>query len=176
MGTYNRAKAYFYWPHMKEEIFSFVAACDVCQCNKTDHSSPVGLLQPLPIPERASLHISMDFIEGLPISQGIHAPYFQTSWSSKLHISDREKWLSLAEWWFNTNYHTSLKMTPFQALYGYIPTYMAFPMQTTTSVATVQEYLQERYHMLQLLREDLIQSQHRIKHFADIKRTNRSFT
>ena len=27
-------------------------------------------------------------------------------------------WLSLAEFWYNTNYHTALELTPFQALYG----------------------------------------------------------
>ena len=30
-------------------------------------------------------------------------------------------WLHLAEYWFNSNYHTSSKMTPFEALYGYPP-------------------------------------------------------
>ena len=32
-----------------------------------------------------------------------------------------KSWLPMAEWWYNTNYHTSLKMTPFEALYGYEP-------------------------------------------------------
>ena len=31
------------------------------------------------------------------------------------------EWLSLAKFWFNTNFHTLIKMTPFEALYGYSP-------------------------------------------------------
>ena len=37
---------------------------------KAKNISPTSLLQPLPIPERPWLSISMDFIEGLPFSQG----------------------------------------------------------------------------------------------------------
>ena len=31
------------------------------------------------------------------------------------------RWLGLAEYWYNTTYHSSIKMTPFEALYGYAP-------------------------------------------------------
>ena len=40
-------------------------------------------------------------------------------------VSDKQtqwvKWLPLAEWWYNTSFHTAAKMTPFMALYGYHP-------------------------------------------------------
>lgn len=67
-GTYSRAKSHFFLPRMKHDIIEFVSACDTCQFNKGDHSFPSGLLQPLPIPEFAWQHISLDFIEGLPLS------------------------------------------------------------------------------------------------------------
>jgi len=31
------------------------------------------------------------------------------------------KWLPLAEWWYNTNYHTTTKSTPYEILYSYPP-------------------------------------------------------
>nr|GEX74113.1 reverse transcriptase [Tanacetum cinerariifolium] len=34
---------------------------------------------------------------------------------------DWNKWFSLAEWWYNTNYHSVLKTTPYEVLYGQKP-------------------------------------------------------
>lgn len=31
------------------------------------------------------------------------------------------QWLHLVEWWYNSTYHTSTKMAPLQASYGYEP-------------------------------------------------------
>ena len=48
----------------------FVRECLVCQKNKLDLAAYPGLLQPLPIPNNIWTSVSMDFIEGLPKSQG----------------------------------------------------------------------------------------------------------
>jgi hypothetical protein len=55
---------------MKANVKRFIREIDICQRVKAENLSPIGLLQPLPIPERPWLSISMDFIEGLPFSQG----------------------------------------------------------------------------------------------------------
>jgi hypothetical protein len=68
--TIDRAKADFYWSGMRKDIKKFVRECFVCQENKHETTHSAGLLQPLPIPTRAWSDISMDFIEGLPSSQG----------------------------------------------------------------------------------------------------------
>lgn len=69
-ATYQRLKQLFYWPGMKAAVAQFVKACPVCPKNKTEHQMPAGLLQPLPLPDLAWSHITMDFVEGLPKSEG----------------------------------------------------------------------------------------------------------
>lgn len=174
---------------------------------------PPGLLQPLPIPDEAWSSIGMDFVSGLPKSDGKkvimvvvdrltkYAHFLSLSHPFKakdvaqifldniykLHglpqtiISDRDpiftsnfwrelmsslgvklnmstayhpqsdgqtervnqclenylrgmcynqqkkwhKWLSMAEWWYNSCYHSAIKTTPFRALYGYDPPQLA---------------------------------------------------
>ena len=60
----------FWWPAMESEVREYIEACSVCACNKTSSQARTGLLQPLPIPSRPWSHISMDFVTGLPVSQG----------------------------------------------------------------------------------------------------------
>ena len=55
---------------MKKDIQDYVQCCDVCQCNKHDSLTPVGLLQPLPILDCVWEDVSMDFIKGLLFSNG----------------------------------------------------------------------------------------------------------
>ena len=60
----------FWWPGLDEDAKTFVAACDICARNKNLHRAPAGLLHPLAIPDRPWSHISMDFVTGLPPSDG----------------------------------------------------------------------------------------------------------
>jgi hypothetical protein len=53
---------------LKKDIADYLAKCLECQQVKAEHQHPVGLLQPLPIPEWKWETISMDFITGLPKS------------------------------------------------------------------------------------------------------------
>ncbi|KAL2253797.1 UNVERIFIED_CONTAM: Retrovirus-related Pol polyprotein from transposon [Sesamum indicum] len=260
-GTYQRIKLLFYWPTMKTDVQEWVKGCEIYQRAKHENNPYPGLLQPLPVPEQAWSCVSMDFIEGLPNSEGkdsilvvvdrltkyshfisLKHPYTATSIVKvffdniyKLHglpvsiISDRDKvftsrfwrelftlsgvsldmsssyhpqtdgqtervnqclenylrcmclqkpkkwaqWLTLAELWFNTNYHTGLKATPFQALYGYPPQQLPIGTYLQNHHSDVDGLMQERTKVLQLLKENLQQAQHRMKIYADRKRTER---
>jgi len=56
---------------MKQDVDSFVKQCSTCQQAKHLNTHPMGLLQPLPIPEGMRRDLSMNFIEGLPKSEGL---------------------------------------------------------------------------------------------------------
>ncbi|CAN0860162.1 Transposon Tf2-6 polyprotein [Linum grandiflorum] len=262
-ATYQRVKQYFYWEGMKTEVTKLVAECDICKRCKAENVPYPGLLQPLPVPDQAWKHISMDFIDGLPKTGGkdvilvvidrftkyghfiaLTHPYTAVSVSQsfmegvfKLHgmpetiVTDRDvvftstfwkelfklqgtklhystayhpqtdgqterlnrcledylrcmildqprtwkQWLAMAEWWYNTNFHTSLKITPFEALYGYPPSAFSVQNPLSTAVAAVEEKLQHQHQLISHLRDNLATAQNRQKQFADRRRTEREF-
>jgi hypothetical protein len=68
--TYYNARKSFYWKGMNKDIQRFVVECEICQRNKNENFMTPGLLHPLHIPEQKWEEISMDFIEGTPMSDG----------------------------------------------------------------------------------------------------------
>ena len=60
----------FWWPSMYRDTRQFIAACSVCARGKASHQPPAGLLRPLPVPSRPWSHIALDFVTGLPPSEG----------------------------------------------------------------------------------------------------------
>jgi transposase InsO family protein len=69
-ATYQRVRKQYYWPRIKLQVEEFVKQCQLCQQAKHENTLPARLLQPLPVPTRPWSHITMDFIIGLPKSEG----------------------------------------------------------------------------------------------------------
>lgn len=68
--TYNRISSNSYWLGMMKQIQKSVAECLVCHTQKYEAVSPAGLLQLLSISTWVWEDIFLNFIIGLPRSQG----------------------------------------------------------------------------------------------------------
>ncbi|GJU99893.1 reverse transcriptase [Tanacetum coccineum] len=228
-ATMHKLCSLFYWGKIRREIKQFVRNCDVCQRSKPDLSAYPGLLQPLPIPNTVWSSISMDFVEGLPKSQGknvimLHGlpesivsdrdkVFISTFWKELfklLHVKllmstayhpqtdgqtevvnrglecylrcmcgetpkDWGKWLSLAEWWYNTNYYLVLKTTPYEVLYGQTPPIHILYVSGESRVDTVDRALTAREEVIKALIFHLKRSQEMMKTQADKHRSEREF-
>ena len=69
-GTYQVLARQFYWPGMSPYIRQFCDNCGRCRSSFIWRERKHGLLKPLPIADRKWRQISMDFIQGLPESNG----------------------------------------------------------------------------------------------------------
>ena len=248
---------------MHRSVEEYVKSCDICQKVKTETMAPAGLLQPLPVPCKVWDDISLDFVEGLLMSQGKDAimvvvdrfsksahflplthPFTAKTMADKfvegvvkLHgmpisiISDRDpifvskfwqeffklsgtkmklssayhpqtdgqtevvnrcmeqylrcfihqwphKWTSYlpwAEYWYNTTYHISAGMTPFQALYGRLPPAIPLYTEGISPVHAVDQQLLHRDVLLKQLKTNLEVSVNRMKQMTDRKSRDVSF-
>jgi hypothetical protein len=63
----------YFWTGISADVEEYVKGCAVCQRTKASRHSPYGKLKNLVVPERPWQHITMDFIEQLPASNGFDA-------------------------------------------------------------------------------------------------------
>jgi transposase InsO family protein len=85
------------------------------------------------------------------------------------------QFLSLAEYWYNTSPHSALQTSPFVALYGHEPRHWGIEAATTCPITSVQDWLEERQLMQQLLQHNLNHARQLMKLQADKKRSDRTF-
>ena len=263
LKTYKRMAGELYWVGMKKDVAKMVSECEICQRHKYSTMLPSGLLQPLELPEKVWDDITMDFIDGLPRSEGytvifvvvdrlskyahfipLRHPYTAVIVAAaflreviRLHgmpksiITDRDKvflsnfwrelfkhqgtylkrstayhpqtdgqtevvnrsleaylrcfasgspkqwakWLSWAEYWYNTSYHSSIKTTPFKVLYGRDPPRIVSYGQGSSLTFEVDQYLQERDGIIQELKVHLAKAQQLMKNKADGARRDVQF-
>ncbi|KAL0188416.1 hypothetical protein M9458_015515, partial [Cirrhinus mrigala] len=68
--TTNFISRVFWWRTLRRDVQEYVQACNICARSKNTNAPSTGELQPLPVPKRPWTHISLDFVTGLPDSQG----------------------------------------------------------------------------------------------------------
>ncbi|GJV33805.1 retrotransposable element Tf2 [Tanacetum coccineum] len=137
---------------------------------------PPGLLQPLPIPEKVWTHISMDFVDGLPMSKCKSVLLVVVDRLSKyghfIPLTHPYTALTVAQAFLDNVYklHDLLKV-----LYGQPPpAYVAYTAGDSAN-ESVDRSLVTREAAVQLLKFHLTRAQDRMKTMADKKRTKRVF-
>nr|KYP48389.1 Retrotransposable element Tf2 [Cajanus cajan] len=85
------------------------------------------------------------------------------------------KWLPLAEWWYNTTYHTAIKATPYEIMYGQPPPAYLPYLPGESKIELVDRSLSKREEMLKLLKFHLKRAQERMKQLADQHRRDKQY-
>lgn len=84
-------------------------------------------------------------------------------------------WLPLAEWWYNTNFHTSIQLTPYEVVYNQPPPLHLPYLPGEISEVAVDRSLQKREQMIYMIKFFLKRAQDRMKSQADHRRTDKTF-
>lgn len=89
--------------------------------------------------------------------------------------SQWSRWLALAEYWYNTSFHSALGTTPFEVLYGHKPRYFGLSANAACQSTELADWLHEREQIQSLIRDHLLRAQARMKFQADQHRSERTF-
>ena len=77
------------------------------------------------------------------------------------------KYLPLAEWWYNTNFHSSIKASPYEIVYGKKPP-MHLPYKSAESkFELLDRCMLAREAILKSLKENLAKARNRMKQLAN---------
>ncbi|UPX18964.1 uncharacterized protein EKO05_0009244 [Ascochyta rabiei] len=61
-------KKKYHWPGLMKDVHHYIQRCPACQLHKIRRHKPWGLLTPLPVPNTAWRHFSLNFVTDLPKS------------------------------------------------------------------------------------------------------------
>lgn len=85
------------------------------------------------------------------------------------------KWVSLAEYWYNTSFHSALGRTPFEVIYGHLPREFGIDQVDSSTVPDLAAWFQEREILLDHLQQQLKRAQDWMKKHVECHRIDRSF-
>lgn len=82
-------------------------------------------------------------------------------------------WIPVAEWWYNTNFHTSAQLTPYEVVYNQPPPHHMPYLPRESLNPSVDRSMTKREEMIRLLKFHLQKAQNRMKVQAHKHRTER---
>jgi hypothetical protein len=82
--TFDLLTRRYYWKTMRKQVDRYVRRCAECQKSRTSRHASFRVLRPLPVPEKPSEDISMDFVTGLPECEGYDAIWVEVDRLSKM--------------------------------------------------------------------------------------------
>jgi hypothetical protein len=82
--TFNPLNRQYYQKMMKKQVDRYVQSCAECLRSRTSRHASVGVLRPLPVLEKPSDDITMDFVSGLPQCDGYDAIWVVVDRLSKM--------------------------------------------------------------------------------------------
>ncbi|XP_056696470.1 transposon Tf2-1 polyprotein isoform X1 [Spinacia oleracea] len=91
------------------------------------------------------------------------------------HPNSWHMWLPLAEWWYNTHFHTATQLTPYEVVYNQPPPIHLPYLPNESNNAEIDRSLLRRETMIQTLKYHLTTAQERMKVQADRHRSEREF-
>lgn len=81
----------------------------------------------------------------------------------------------MAEFWYNTNFHTAIKTTPFEVLYGQTPPIHMPYLPGESALESVDRTMQAKEQVVEMLKFHLKRAQDRMKSLAEKNKTYRDF-
>eukprot|EP00253_Pinus_taeda_P035943 PITA_35943 len=185
LEAYHRVKKEICWDGPKSDIQKLLVECLVCQQNNVETIKTSGLLQPLSIPSQHWEEVSMDFITGLPKSEGKSVIMVVvdrlTKYAHFCALSHPFKASTVSTAFMETiqklhgNPKIIQQMTPFMALYGYQPPSITSYLRENSKVQAVEHHIEHQQQVLQLFKDNLVLAQNRMKQQADQHRSEGSF-
>ena len=71
--TFLRISQWYYWKTLQQDVQAYVQSCETCTRWKHNNAKKKGMMIPIPIPKECWEVVSMDFVTGLPVSDGYDA-------------------------------------------------------------------------------------------------------
>jgi hypothetical protein len=73
------------------------------------------------------------------------------------------QWLDVAEFWYNTNFHSALNCSPFEVLYGQPPRHFGLQPGSAVTISDLSTWLHDHEVVSKLVQQHLLCAQDRMK-------------